>query len=224
VDETNPPKTQEGESIMWISDLPPLPPFEAVPMVLAQAASTGETSSTIPMAGFCNIVGMYHDGDNEETSVDLFPKLGAGSYFLRYGEEKGISFHDAQVTLVQKPKNGVYKEDAYFPKQGFEGLDTVVFQVQKEGIKVQIKYFIVVHNLKLEPPVIAWQQCDVIMPGPGFDGVWKLSALPEGIDLANWYQTPLQALLTGAKDALTGFTDLPGASLGQTTASVGWVR
>jgi hypothetical protein len=37
-------------------------------------------------------------------------------------------------------------------------------------------------------------------------------------DLANRYQNlSLQALLMGVKDALTGFADLPGASLGQTT-------
>jgi hypothetical protein len=48
----------------------------------------------------------------------------------------------------------------------------------------------------------------------------KISILPEEINPTNWYGTPsMQALLSGAKDALTGFTDLSGASLGQTTGN-----
>jgi hypothetical protein len=39
-------------------------------------------------------------------------------------------------------------------------------------------------------------------------------------DPTNWYETAsLQSLLMGAKDALTGFADFPGASLGQTLAT-----
>lgn len=107
------------------------------------------------------------------------PTYAAGSYLFEYhGKElryKDFSFEGAKVTLVKAPKHGkvVYTDDpiavsssryTYSPKEGYEGHDPFVMDVEKNGVKVRIHYLIEV--------LPDWE------PALGYceKGQWKISA------------------------------------------------
>ncbi|MDR0577730.1 MAG: hypothetical protein LBI87_09410 [Candidatus Accumulibacter sp.] len=152
-------------------------------------ASVKNSAKNVSMAGVCKVVQTYVD---EETSVGISAAAAASSYFAKFKGED-VYFNDARITLIQAPKNGAYREDTYFPNKGFEGLDTVVFDVQKGGIKVQVKYFVFVSQL--EGKSAAWAQCRDVAP-PDSTGLWKISLLDN-----------------------VSFADLPSASVAQTTGT-----
>jgi hypothetical protein len=129
----------------------------------------------------------------------------------------------ATVSIVEKARHGDLidvddsgKEWNYVPRDNYIGNDKIVFDVLVRGEKlsipdriVRVIYFIKsVGNIGEQEDSMRLREKKCPTPE------WRISTT----DPANWYESAsLQALLTGAKDALAGFTDLPGASLGQTT-------
>jgi hypothetical protein len=88
----------------------------------------------------------------------------------------------------------------YEPKEGYLGNDRAEFLVEIQGVLVRAVYIFRVTNLCTQ---CESGEADHLCKKSS----WVISQSAfEDNDFANWYSTPsLQALLSGAKDALTGF-------------------
>jgi hypothetical protein len=120
----------------------------------------------------------------------------------------------------------------YLPKKGYLGKDRVDLLVEGKddlgrSVAMTLRYYI---NVLTEED---WSKAASDNRGYAHaikkycgttKHLWRI-AQPSADDYNSpdsWYRaTSLQALLSGAKDALTGFSDLSGASLGQTTGN--WI-
>lgn len=93
--------------------------------------------------------------------AEISPITSAGSYLFNYhGSDPrykemlaGSGLSGGKVTLVKTPKHGnvIYSDDPnaaswnwyhYWPKDGYEGKDRFVMDVEKDGVKVRIHYLI----------------------------------------------------------------------------------
>jgi hypothetical protein len=115
----------------------------------------------------------------------------------------------AGTKIIRQPKHGQVELDGtrltYTPHEGFEGKDRFAIQTVYKGQQFTLRY-----------------QVDVTFDDPSWNGGDEDCNAPpfKYPDLTNWYNaTSLYALLTGAKDALTGFADLSGSALGSTTGN-----
>jgi hypothetical protein len=129
------------------------------------------------------------------------------------------------VVLLEAPKYGhivmmneeeVNRADYsifhFTPTPNYVGKDKAVFAVEYQGKRYRVDVELILVSSVMDEDCAA--RLIKIKKSATVTPVSEAS-YP---DLANWYQNlSLQALLAGAKDALTGFADLPGASLGQTT-------
>jgi hypothetical protein len=156
------------------------------------SSKTGEQFSTIP---YMDIIELLPKSDR--------PKTLSQDDWHSVVERTGI---------VHQPKHGLLEnsiEVIYRPDEGFEGEDRFTLRTVYEGQQFTLHYRVYVSFTKALGPT---HDCSK----PPFANS-KISVLPKEIDPANWYRaTSLQTFLTNAQAALTGFTDLSGASLGQT--------
>jgi hypothetical protein len=201
-------------------DLPPdLPPV----IMLAQAQ---KNQTAVPQAiGWCLITENNPGQLVQSEGIPAFFRGAARNYIAYFGD--GLEYHsekqwealrqaarNAKVTIIQPPEHGrLVHTETYIPDQGYYGQDKVVARVDfASGEQVTVVFFIhMVHHGIQESEESILEFC-----GPEGE-MWKISALPEGTDLANWYQNlSLQSLLAGTKDAQVGFSDLSGAAVAKT--------
>ncbi|MDR0716137.1 MAG: matrixin family metalloprotease [Azoarcus sp.] len=191
----------------------------SVPMaVVASAAKSSEH-----VFGVCRPVTM------NSFTTDAFGVM-AQSYLMKRGKdpmEVDISKVSIKlISIVKQPEHGQfvmlegeYGSAKYTPDKGYLGKDRVEVIVSVGDEIIRIVCDFVVQQKATDSLELGGAEWNELCPkGIG----WIISELSaeDYPDLANWYgAASLQSLLTGAKDALTGFTDLSGASLGQTTGS-----
>jgi hypothetical protein len=200
---------------MWQAE-PPVQVIQSQPTIyLAAKSNVQQIHKKERVLGVCQPVEI-NMGDGHP--VALFSITDAAHYMYVY-EKKENFFGDgtkAKVTLVSPPKSGKieYVDDVpvtYLPNQNFEGYDSFVLQVEQDGIKVKIKYFILVDyaaNLK-------YITCPETPKGAA--GWWKISLNP-----APDYTQDIHPLLTYTGLANSPVTvetaDLSGSAIGSTTA------
>jgi predicted chitinase len=147
-------------------------------------------------------------------------------------EKLAIDPYNAQVRVIQQPKHGklvapdgliwinskVSRDigsGSYIPNAGFTGKDSFVMQVEGNGRKVKVHYFIAVTS---QSGYIPGEHCKLL-------GSYKISQTdvdppaPSADTLAVWQRSSeLSALLADASQHFN-FADLPGSSVGQTTGT-----
>lgn len=179
------------------------------------------------------VLGMCQIATQSE-GAEIRPISAAGIYLVEYhGDDprykaklaSGQFFFGANVTLIETPKHGqVALADVpnvsngqyhYMPNNGYVGDDNFVMQVEKDGVKVRIEYFI--EGLTDDEPTTSIgddgeRQGIYCQPDE-----WKISANTSIIDNAS-----LQAL-TNAVGINNTFTvnasALTGGAVGQTTGT-----
>jgi hypothetical protein len=163
-----------------------------------------------------------------EGSVAYLDPMGPALFMFAYrGDDDVLNSLEQKVdttsslNLIEKPKHGTigFREygQTFFYKAntGYEGKDRAVFLAEFGGYRIKVIYYFKVINEKVD--LINKRETDEKHCPQYHWGIW-----PQSSDPANWYQNPsLQTLLMGAKAALTGFADLPGVALAQTSAGRG---
>jgi predicted chitinase len=209
-------------------------PQEAPVVIVAQAKTQTRSDGLYGVVGSC--VAVARSEYNEYLDIE-YPReipLTVGDDAMRLFDFRGEYdlFDSAELlikatesdamTVIEYPKHGVLEEKlgglVYKPDQNYIGKDQAIFTVEFEGYRIKVIYYIHVtgNNVKIEgtPPVEFGRFWKKYCPR----NTWEISSVFTNSDSASWYRSAsLQALLTDAKDALTGFSDLSGASLGQTT-------
>jgi hypothetical protein len=171
------------------------------------------------------IVGVCSISEN----LDSFPfGLAAQYYLVQYDGKHPMEVDISRVkikvlNIVRQPEHGrlimdesnPYGRAIYHPDEGYLGKDRVeaIVSVGEDIVKVIVH--IVVQSGAVDQ--LADSEWNKFCPKGLY---WKISqpSIEDYNDPANWYNaTSLYGLLTGAKDALTGFADLSGSALGSTT-------
>ncbi|MDR0578299.1 MAG: hypothetical protein LBI87_12410 [Candidatus Accumulibacter sp.] len=201
------------------------------PMVII--AATSQSSERI--IGLCLPV---------DDRVGFYFGTAAQQYLTQYDGKDPIDVNVSKVkikliAITRQPEHGrlvmdetgLHEGGTYLPDEGYLGKDRVeaIVAVGDDVVKVVVN-FVNIGQLgdgsdkykfdrrfggrsvdQLEDP--EWK---MLCPKGAF---WKISdASPENSDLASWIRaTSLSLLLSNAQSTLTGFTDLSGAALGQTT-------
>jgi hypothetical protein len=145
----------QGEVMMFISDMPNIPP-QNVPVMIAQTnqAQSGD-AKTIRTLGVC------FPAPNKIYSLEnVIEPIGDAQAYLRMYENKTVD-GPATISVIQQPKHGVLRlvteADgnkfgegtfdpatglyAYLPENGYEGKDRATVLVEQGGIKIKVEYF-----------------------------------------------------------------------------------
>jgi hypothetical protein len=210
--------TSLGEEIMlpMVLDAVLEPPVQIVEV--AQASNITAAKKPI-VATVCSVVtsksGMEYDTNLYMEIYQLLYKIGLRGDSPQtdsLDEDRAVA---AAAKILKEPENGSLEfrndpilpnDPIYRPNPGFIGEDRFTVQTVYKERQFTFNFRMLVYQEGAqdwgfehdcnEPPFEPYQ------PDP----------------LVSWYHTTsLQALLSGAKASLTGFADLPGASLGQTT-------
>jgi hypothetical protein len=160
-----------------------------------------------------------------------FPGGGPGVDWDWYAEWE----NSLKVTILRAPKHGKvnhidgtgYPSYTYLPDEGYLGKDRLDLLVEGKDdlgrpIAMTFRYYINVLSEKEKRTMVdtgtyyqvAQKYCGTTKKS------WRISQPTSNdyTDPVSWYRaTSLYALLSGAKDALSGFADLSGAAIGQTT-------
>ena len=223
---------KEGEYTMWVPDLPDMPPQSSAIVMIAQAKQPPNVvNNTGRTLGVCELVSA---NQGERTQLEISPGQDATQYLWRFDKNTEANFGDGKVTILQKPKHGRLTNDVwdaakgdfvpqpadarqfdlnqyqYLPEKDYDGKDFAVMQVEKNGIKIKIHYFIHVSS-----EVNASYLCE------RKNGPWKISqsANPDvgAIDFASLQRSDdLSALIANASQSLSGFQNLAGNAVGNT--------
>jgi hypothetical protein len=196
---------------MFTVDIPNAPQQYEIALVAPRANTQADTNLDSKRAlGICLPVN-YRSGDpTYRDQVD--PERAFRNYFYNYEQIQIPKGYSPVVELLSAPSHGEIVESrntdgniyrSYVPKVGFTGEDKAVFQVAYEGKIVKIIYVLKVTEL----PVGANGVDDKVCP-EGFR--WKISTTPTN-------ETDFANLLNDANDAFTGFWDLAGTTVGETT-------
>jgi hypothetical protein len=193
---------------MFVVDQPTVPSATPSVVLVAQENSARQRPHIF---GVCE---MAKVGDYGTNQADLFPLYRTEDYFRITTSVQNIKIDEAaaKITVLQKPKHGYVESpngdndwngSRYLPDEdGYLGNDFFILQVEWNGYKVQLHYFIYITEGAGEHAAMN-EDC---RGGP---------LLEDSTDPTSWYRAT--SLLVGAKDALTGFSDLSGSALGQTT-------
>jgi hypothetical protein len=212
---------QEGDYDMWLPDLPDAS-LPTTQIIIAAKDTVRQGDPAIPkrVVGVCEAIVGTEGGYKEE---NIYPESAANTYLYRYEHRDNYFFYDSVTRIVQQPKHGklvlqqgkgdtrwadTYK---YFPDKGFDGHDTFVIEIEKDGIKVQVRY-----RVEVASGGDSKSLC------PGGQEFWKIStSSPQApIDLASSLRDiTLTALIADASHVLAGFTNLPGGAVGETTGT-----
>ncbi|MCX7147909.1 MAG: Ig-like domain-containing protein [Rhodocyclales bacterium] len=204
----------QGEEIMWIGDVPTSPASNSPTVMVAEASrGTKQTLQTEQILGICQTI---------QGRAEIRPMSDADIYMFRFRQKDGFS-SGANAKIIQQPKNGMLSlspnSDPKFNKYDYTPNpsssnggrdDYFVMSVEKDGVRVEVRYYIIIESVD----DAHFEYCD--------KQLWKISAdSPQAtIDLASLQRNvALSALLSDASQAVTGFADLPGAAVGQTTGT-----
>ena len=155
---------------MWIPDLQLQSVAMAAAVIAAGTALPVDAASGY-VVGRCVIARYSYPGE-------IMPITTADSYLFNYRSKdqryENFEFDDGKVTLLKAPKHGKVTYDdsrlavseswyKYTPAEGYVGKDHFVMQVEKDGVKVKIRY--VIEVLRDDEP------------NQGFcePGIWKIS-------------------------------------------------
>lgn len=149
---------------------------------VGEAGNRGVSPNSVPnsvlpikrVLGVCEVIA-------SDVGVELKAQLGLSSaaqgYMYEF-ENREIDFREergAKYTLVQPPRHGklllggVRDPDEYMPNKGYLGRDSFVIQAEKDGIKITLRYFVLVdYSANLEH--ISCPE----MPSGSF-GHWKIA-------------------------------------------------
>jgi hypothetical protein len=190
---------QEGQfTMLYIDSLPDSQP----PLVLAQLEQ--------PKPQPERVLGLCYATPNAKGHDDfqgLSPDIWANRYFKRFENE--IANTTGIIAVLTNPKHGTLVSIkngvnySYHPKEGYFGEDHASFLVEFEGKKVRVEYFFNV----IDFITLGSEATDAFCNGKL---MWKISALPTN-------ETNFANLLNDAIDAFTGFGDLAGTTVGETT-------
>lgn len=212
---------------MLIADLPNSPP-ENLPLLIAQA-DPSVTARGMRTIGVCKPAPNY----GYDTGNGIDPKGEAWEYLLAFEHRRTDISAPAKITLLQGPKHGVLRPVVqadygdllrggseppvnpadgfhfYLPPDNYFGKDKAVFLVEMAGVKIKVVYFF--QAVGGDPDVEKY--C-------GKRGrYWKISA---NLDADGRTSSVLidaaQAVVSGlGLQTSIGFSDLPTATLAQTT-------
>src|SRR6266700_1675642 len=148
----------QGEVLMFIADVPNIPPQD-VPVMIAQAnqAQAGDVKTM-------RTIGVCHPAPNEDYSLEnvVSPIVEAGSYLGNF-EGKNVQ-HIGTITILQQPKHGILRllteadrgmlfcdtaapvnpadgAYVYLPNKGYVGKNSATALVEIAGVKVKVVYF-----------------------------------------------------------------------------------
>ena len=193
---------------MYLYDQPE--PNQAVAQVVVVAKN--QASSTKHVLGSCNTV--FVDRNYDENSVDLSIVGSANSYFAI--KKISFKFVNPLIQVVQQPKHGVIlpEDDWYNAKyivnpKLYDGKDVVIAEVKEGDVSVRLYYFLKITEDLYTPTCqgAAWV-------------ISKDSAIEtsDTESVAAWlHSAELSSLLANASQSLTGFQDLAGSAVGETT-------
>ena len=140
---------QEGEYDMWVADLPYALPATTQQLIVAAKGtnSAGDPAQRKRVVGVCEVIAGSVGGHRETV---IHPESDADEYMYRYEGRDKYFRYDGITKVVQFPKHGklvpydggipnqeLYK---YYPDNHYDGRDTVVIDVEKDGINVQVRY------------------------------------------------------------------------------------
>ena len=216
---------QEGESAMFVLDIPEMPNQSPPVVMVADAGRAARGTATTGRAmGVCYVVANVPE-TLTEYSAGTFPAQDLVypwrdiSLYFRVFENRTINNYagntydldTSSATIVRPPEHGKlvpagrgeYLSYYYSPDAGYYGNDSAVIQGEVNGHKVKITYYF--HSLDHQ----AYTYLKVCGKRGGY---WKIS-LPTNGD------TPaLASILTTATQTLD-FADLTGSAVGQTTGT-----
>jgi hypothetical protein len=178
--------------------------------------------------GICMVVIPPYVEPISESGEHLISPVGDTTLYL-FKQEKlthavmSKYFETAKVTWLELPKHGklfdknnkvasVFEDQYYFyvPDAGYRGEDRIVAMVEIMGYKIKVIYYL--HDRGSE----GYED----RPCKDYSRIISQPTVEDYNDPASWYRaTSLYALLTGAKDVLSGFADLSGSALGSTTGN-----
>jgi len=139
----------QGDAVMWIADVPNLPPSSTPVVMIAQDSQQRAKN----ILGVCKMA-------NGKT--DIFPTYDAGSYMAQFYGNDAFSY-GASAKVIQAPKHGtllltdVTSPDTYVysydPDQLPSGTkDYFVVSVENKGVTVNIRYYIYIDILGPNEP------------------------------------------------------------------------
>lgn len=150
--------------------------------------------------GICGLVNLTGTGQAE-----LFPLRYTNDYFKTDGNNKDIDFASAKITIIRQPSHGILKPDSrgdwlhakYLPNEGYLGDDSVVIQVEGNGYKVKLHYFIAVTDAMGDTT-----NSNPVCKGEQGRSYWKISLDTNGnsILMAINIQSPTSAVATSVTD------------------------
>ena len=201
----------EGECTMFIADVPSSPPsMPAIVMVAQSNASQQTATKREHVLGVCKLVNLM-----ELAQVDLAPLVYVNNYYFN---DRKIDSATANVTVIQQPKHGhveIYSAHGwtgsfYRPNDGYLGNDSFVMQVEGNGFKVRLQYFVAV---AVDDTATAFNLNPACK-----GGYWKISINPDDPNspIYTFEQTSqLTSAYAGLSNVDLAFADLKGGTVGQ---------
>jgi hypothetical protein len=229
----------EGLDMLFLAmpDAMPVPVVETMLIAKAPTATASSPSVRKMTYGVCKLFYAYNDAFPEKSSVSA---LNVDSFMInslspelqkkmsqRMSPEMGSDWvlewlNSFKITVLRTPQHGkmVGKENnQYLPDKGYLGKDRIDLLVEAmddlgRPTAVTFRFYINVLSEKERYKIADSKGAAFNRYIKKYCGttrvIWRISESDTS--------EPLYALLTDAKDALTGFEDLPGASLAQTTS------
>ncbi|MFA5243640.1 MAG: hypothetical protein WC392_14830 [Sulfuricella sp.] len=199
----------QGEFAMFVLDQPDMPPSMPTIMV-AEKANLGQqlVAGRLSTLGVCEILNL-----NRSSQVDVYSTIVANMYFNTYKAK--IDAETAIVRVIRQPAHGSlepnpgWNEARYVPNDGYTGKDFFILEVEGNGYKVRLQYFLLV---TADDGEVNNPACKT--PGQ-IPGHWKIFLNP-----APDYTSDIQPLLTytGISNFITlNIADLPGTAVAQTS-------
>ena len=214
----------EGEYIMLVADIPNTPPSMSAAVMLVQA----DSDKQIPKAGQLHSLGICMAVNPLITDqADMYPVMDVNSYMSTTKQINYIDEKTATITILQQPKHGYleptmqdgdWTHSRYLPNDDFLGNDSFVMQIDGNGYKVELHYFVaVVEGGRISNPVCKGEN-------KGF--IWKISTAPNAAptttnlyiptDAADSLSLPVSFLGIDYTTPTITFTNLTGAAVGST--------
>ncbi len=155
-----------GEYTMFIAAQPDIPPSMPSVVMVAQANAFQATAKASEhILGVCDLV------DSRTGQIELFPVGYANTYYFKTNK-----INTPTITILQQPKHGLLEpissdgdwgDSRYRPNDGYIGDDSFVMQVEGNGYKVKLYYFVA---------VVADEAVTPLNPNPVCKGqTWKIS-------------------------------------------------
>ena len=210
---------------MFALDMPI--PLQENSVIVASAKADAAQQRFDRVVGVCQVVSNRPEG-NYENSNTIHGGDAASAYFLANEKRDfGHYLNNSKLLSITNPKNGTLtKPDEngvikYIPNAKFYGTDSLVATVQYAKFTVKLLYTFKVIDSNLGGDFTYKRECgrlNIFKRIAQTEAMEMASNSLESTNLAAWQRSAqLSALIASAQQTLTGFTDLPGTALGQTT-------